>query len=54
MMITNTHIARAVEGSRPSVTERDAVRLEGIYAKFRSGGGLDEEELRNGMKVSFA
>lgn len=54
MMITNKHIMRAVEGSRPSVTERDAIRLEAVYAKFRSGGGPDEDELRNGMKVSFA
>ncbi len=53
-MITEQHIKRATEGSRPSVTERDAARLGGIYAKFRSGGGLDEDELRNGMKVSFA
>ena len=29
MMITETHITRALEGSRPSVTERDAARLEG-------------------------
>ena len=54
LMINNDHIDRALDNSRPSVSKLDAHRLEAIYARFRSGGGVDEDELRNGQKVSFA
>ena len=54
LVISRDHITRALETSRPSVSERDARRLEAVYAKFRQGGGVDEAELRQGQKVSFA